>query len=533
MKYLKLFEGFESNRISAILSFLHKKLNKENAKKFLNDLTRLSNKYDFPLSTLSDKEIHYLPANKALQIKGEAMNPSGIYAIKYWFSIEKGYLCHTGVGNKKMKFGNYEQFISSGGSELTKEHLEYLTREYNLTGLIVPCNFDRLQSGDKVVMVCSQYFNGRNGELVYGEIYYDEEDNNFYFFNNDSNGDGSTPDNGFMLPGYRYAWSLGAPDSENSDHTMLHKIIVDNKPLRFNNNIEEEPSESVWDFNLPLYNNPPIRVETWQGKYNETLKLAKEANFAIVLYLDDVLVKDISKDEISKERKDMRKDALALMSNEDIKKANVKRYLEKLFDKLGIEKDKQELKNLSSVVKSSTLGEYFLLTSYDSSFIIRLIDFIRALYRLMSKQDQEYYFSSLVDIFKRIKRKRLDQSTLYAENIKYIKSLEFDNSDKVIEIIEKILKIGKSVSDYFSDKEVNTIEDLKSVQLQMRMILDLYQDDIFYLSIYITNILSVLDENTSNVEIRVRRSYSIEEYKEDVKKLEKLETIINRDFLKK
>jgi hypothetical protein len=151
----------------------------------------------------------------------------------------------------------------------------------------------------------------------------------------------------------------------------------------------------------------------------------------------------------------------------------------------------------------------------------------------MSKEDEEHYFSSLVDLFKRIKRKRLDQSTLYNVNIKYIKSLEFDNSDKVIEIIEKILKIGKSVSDYFSDKEVNTIEDLKSVQLQIRMILDLYQDDIFYLSRYITNILSVLDENTSNVEMRVRRSYSIEEYREDVKKLEKLETIIKRDFLKK
>ena len=63
--------------------------------------------------------------------------------------------------------------------------------------------------------------------------------------------------------------------------------------------------------------------------------------------------------------------------------------------------------------------------------------------------------------------------------------------------------------------------------------LDLYQDDIFYLSRYITNILSVLDENTSSVELCVRRSYSDEEYKDDLKKIEKLEEIINRDFLKK
>lgn len=135
---------------------------------------------------------------------------------------------------------------------------------------------------------------------------------------------------------------------------MIHKIITDNRPLRFNNdNIKEETGESVWDFNLPLYNNPPVGLEIWQNKYNETLKLAKEANFAIVLYLDEVLVKDISKEEISKERKDSRKDALALMSNEDIKRENVKRYLDKLFDKLGIKKDEQDLKNLNSVVKST------------------------------------------------------------------------------------------------------------------------------------------------------------------------------------
>jgi hypothetical protein len=555
MKYLKLYEGFESDRVSSIFSFLNKKIKNEyNTQEFLKTLKKLADKFDFPLSTLSDKEIQYLPVNKALSVgKGEqAMNPSGTYCIKYWFSLEKGYLCSTGTGNKTMdynKYNSYSGVMMSNGEGLDQSHLAYLTREYNIGGVITPARLGDLRTGDKVVMVCGDDFNGDPAYLTFGEIYVDNRRNDdeleYYFYQNDHEGSdpGSTRNN-ITLPdrynfyagnaAYRYSWSLGSTEDENNDHCMIHKVIIDEKSLRFKDEDLDKinkTEESVWDFNLPL---DGTTLEEWNNRKTETFnKVNKEANFAIVLFLDDVLVKDISKEEISKERKDMRKDALALMSNDDVKKANVKRYLEKLFDKLGIEKDKQELKNLNSVVKSTILGEYFLMLNFDSSFISRLTDFIRALYKVMSKDEEEYYFNSLVDIFKRIKRNRLDKSTLYVKNIKYIKSLEVDNSDKVNEILKIFLKIGKSVSDYFSDKEVNSIEDLKSIQLQLRMILDLSLDDIFYLSEFMSNLLAVLDEDNSSIARRIIRTYSDEDYEKDIKKLEKLEVIINKDFLKK
>jgi hypothetical protein len=556
MKYLKLYEGFDSNRVSAILSFLNKKIDNKDydTEQFLKVLKKLADKFDFPLSTLSDKEIQYLPVNKALTVgKGEeAMNPSGTYCIKYWFSLEKGYLCSTGTGNKTMdynKYNSYGTYRMSNEEGLDQSHLAYLSREYGIGGVITPARLGDLTTGDKVVMVCGDDFNGDPAYLTFGEIYADNRRNDdelqYYFYQNDNEGsDPGTTRNNIVLPdrynlyagnaAYRYAWSLGSAEDPSDDHCMIHKVMLDEKPLRFRDQDLDKMNkteESVWDFNLPL---DGTTLEEWTGRKTQIFnKVSKEANFAIVLFLDDVLVKDISKEEISKERKDMRKDALALMSNEDVKKANVKRYLEKLFDKLGIEKDKQELKNLDSVVKSTILGEYFLMLNFDSSFISRLTDFIRALYKVMSKDDEEYYFSSLVDIFKRIKKKRLDQSTLYTKNIKYIKSLKVDNIDKVNEILRIFLKIGKSASDYFNDKEVNSIEDLKSIQLQLRMILDLSVDDIFYLSGFMSNLLASLDETPRDVERRMLRTYSDEDYEKDIKKLEKLEVIINRDFLKK
>ncbi len=534
MKYLKLFEGFESNRISSILSFLNKKLNRNNYDKFLKDLKILSKKYDFPLSTLNDEEIDYVVVNKALQIKGEAMNPSGIYAIKYWFSIEKGYLCQTGVGNKDMNFREFEK-IEQG--TLNSEHIKYLYDRYKLTGVITPCNFKNLVDGDKIVMVCNDSFNGNSESLVYGEIYIDRNDGEYYLFQNSF--EGCYPNDGYMLPGYEYSWSLGSLNGENGDHCMINKIIPDDKPLRLKDSNKEEEKESVWDFNLPLYNNHPINLEIWQHKYKETLSLAKDANFAIILYLDDVLVKDLSTEEISKERKESRKDSLALIKNEDIKKENIKRYLEKLFDRLGIQKDKQELKNLNTIVKSAIVGKYFLLSTYSSYFISKLIDFITSLYKVMSKYDEQYYFSNLVEIFKKIKSKSLEENSNYSTNIKYLKSLnrnkiEINNVNKMNDILEIILRIGKSVSDEFSDREINTIEDLKSVQLQLRLISDLSQDDIFKLSSFPYNILDSLRMSKQDVEYYINRvTYNDDNFQSDIKKLNNLEKLINKDFLKK
>ena len=254
MKYLKLYEGFESNRISAILSFLNKKIeDKSNIKEFLNDLSKLAKKYDFPLSTLSDKEIQYLPVNKALGIgkDEEAMNPSGIYSIKYWFSLEKGYLCNTATGNKTMDYNKYNSYngsMMSNGEGLDQSHLAYLAREYKIGGVITPARLGDLRTGDKVVMVCGEDFNGDPSYLTFGEIYGDnrrnDDDTDYYFYQNDHEGsDPGTLRNNIQLPdrynlyagnaAYQYAWSLGSPENESDDHCMLHKVILDEKALRF------------------------------------------------------------------------------------------------------------------------------------------------------------------------------------------------------------------------------------------------------------------------------------------------------------
>ena len=557
MKYLKLYEGFESNRISAILSFLNKKIKSDNpTREFLKVLKKLADKFDFPLSTLSDKEIQYLPVNKALSVgRGEeAMNPSGTYCIKYWFSLENGYLCSTGTGNKTMDYNKYNSYngaMMSNGEGLDQSHLAYLAREYKIGGIITPARLGDLVTGDKVVMVCGDDFNGDPSYLTFGEIYADnrrdDDDPQYYFYQNDHEGsDPSVTRNEIQIPdrynlyegnaAYQYAWSLGCAEDESDDHLMLHKVILDEKPLRFKDDDLEKMNkteESVWDFNLPL---DGTTLEEWnQRKTSIFNKVSKEANFAIVLFLDDIIIKNVddTTSDIISRRKSFKNNALALKKPEDIRKENVERYLTTLFTKLGIEKDIQEFKNLNSVVSSSIIGDYFIIALYNSSaYIDRLTDFISYLYRLMSENDNSYNFEKTYELFKTIKKRRLKQTTAYSKGIKIVKDTHNQNAERMSDIIDKVVKIGLNLSISVKTKDIETIEDLKSVQVRLSSLYELAQDDIFFLSRPVKDILTSLDADSSSLKLKMSRlRYSDEDFKKDIKKLDNLERIV-KDFLR-
>jgi predicted transcriptional regulator len=81
-------------------------------------------------------------------------------------------------------------------------------------------------------------------------------------------------------------------------------------------------------------------------------------------------------------------------------------------------------------------------------------------------------------------------------------------------------------------RNIETIEDLKSVQVRLSSLYELAQDDIFFLSRSIKDILTNLDSDTSDLKrIMSRLRYSDEDYKKDIKKLDNLERIV-KDFLR-
>lgn len=67
MKFIKLFEAFESTLLSKTLNYV----SGESKEKFLNAVGAICNKYDFPDSKLNDSFFQYLPYSKALNYRLE------------------------------------------------------------------------------------------------------------------------------------------------------------------------------------------------------------------------------------------------------------------------------------------------------------------------------------------------------------------------------------------------------------------------------------------------------------------------------
>ena len=67
LKYLKLFEAFESTKLSKTLGFIDSRSRKD----FLYLLDYISSNLDFPKSEFSDDLFEYLPFNKALRKNAE------------------------------------------------------------------------------------------------------------------------------------------------------------------------------------------------------------------------------------------------------------------------------------------------------------------------------------------------------------------------------------------------------------------------------------------------------------------------------
>ena len=520
MKHLMLFEAFESNALSKMMRFLSKKVDTNSKERFKDKLKRLITQFDIPIDKISDKDVKYLNRNQALKLRNvdKVENDKGIYCLKFWFSMDEGYLGFTGTGNNSMDFKSYIKYNNNRNrsrgrnSHFSNNELDYIKNRLDIkTGKLTPVkNYEDLTHKQLVIGVFSddeddmsriglaKIWRGEYGELhaiqsvasggepesqIDGESWRNWKDE-----------DGEENEDGY-LP-FSRSWSMGSVSSPGSDHAKLHIYTPSDEPLHIEGvkreeEKEEEEKESPLDFNLPLNSSYGLREwgdTTWSI---DDYTLVEKSDFSIILMLDDIL-KSVKTpvNKVKLNREESREGATKLMSDSQIKKANIERYLTAIVGKMGIERDIKELQNLQRLVIKSVCGDLAFISIYKGRPGFDSLDsmsgYIYDMMKSTDEGDKNYYLSSIISSFKSLNSYSEEYTKQYNESLK-----EINNSDvePLKEIFKIFIEIGKKIKNYLLSQNIQTIEDLGMVMVKLRSIRNLTGERGFSLS-YTRNILN-------------------------------------------
>lgn len=529
MKYIKLYEAFESEVITNTMKFLTKQVGKDSAYKFRESLKSLISFYDIPISELSEDDIDYFKKSKAINIKNEETIKNGyeVYCIKYWFSLEKGLLGTTGTGDLRTPYVKLKPDYSNRNDKFNSRQLEYIKNTLNIEkGKLIPVlDYSALKTGDSVVGVFG-HSDTSTSELDLGKIYVD--DNSLYAYQNVSSG--SRPDNGrpSFASSFSNCWSLGGVTNPSSDHNRLHIWINDDKPLRY---VKAKVKKEVYEPNSGDINKPldGRYLDNWDIHNQTRIKtVIDDSDFAVIIYIDKLISKESKVSKTKEYRKDSRKGALALMSDDEIKRVKLVDYTNKIVAKYGLTQDIQDLSKLGRVLNNILFNRFVLYNLCTGNTFHKLRELIDNLYQLVNsdEDDKEYYFNRVLSSIKDSRKTTQSYLDDYRINIDMIR----DNGDENLnKITDKLLKLGENVNKYIESIKIETIDDLIMIQHKLKSIDNFMEEGKYKLTYRYNDILFDFNAGERSMTNKIERCSEVteEEFNDSMSKLNIIERYIN------
>lgn len=492
LKYIKLFEAFESVKLTKILGYI----NQKSRNKFLEILKNLSKNYDFPMSQFSDDMFQYLPFNKALKAnietvkepcKATSKNQFGQYGIggekcesgkikrlwgsrqrvvdcqrckgtgveplnselkllKFWFSSDKEFIDFTGVDGVIRNFSP-SVFMTTGSILANRSGFQQLANLPNLTQVTIRQR--------------------QSSSPISGVIYKSRGD----VFVIQNRLDGGSP-NGTAWQAYgRYSWNV-----TNGDFYEI-KVIVQDLPD------DDDNSENPYNWNISV-----DRYFRVTDQYSSIETKIKDANFALVLDLDRIKKGDYTtKRDIQTKRAEIKSGSRLDMTDDEIKKANIQRYISEIAKRADIVSDISNIKNL---VNRGIGGRWTLFLQMGSSRYQNNFSKITELYYgLMSAESDEnkkYYIEQIQTRIKSIYSHSSQMTSELGNNLQEIKNrLKKEGEDvekKYLPIIESLERISQKFYNKVMSGKFETIEDLEIVRQRMINLESFYNNSFYGLS---------------------------------------------------
>lgn len=489
LKYIKLFEKFESNILSKTLGYI----NKESRSKFLNIVKVISESINFPMSKLSDDYFEYLPFNKALKksdmitdepctatsegefpgygIPGESCNDGKIK--RRWGKLTRNVKCPTcgGTGIKPKRSGDIKLlkiWFDKEGNYITQTAVDGLVRKtnkdllpqdkssYKKVGLrIKPTGSDevsKLKTGQYVKI-------SHNGRVMYGIILVDYHTHVIQPYINKRSLYRSKI-NGMSID--RYGGKAFVIDDRNG-FDWLEKVDL----------IPNSSNVDPYSWNIPI-NISWGRLNI--GNFPVESDMLKNAHFAIIIDYSKLKKSDYMPVHKQREiRSGNREGATALISDKDIKSQNIARYIDKLSKSLIVSDD---IKDVNKVINKISGGRdiLFMLRDYrledDLSFIIEgYLGIMRSEENIDERiESLNVGIESRYSRILRIKRDSTKSTNIIIKSINEIGDIE--HKKRTLDLFNSLRKLSSEI--YGKIKGFN-IEDIEDIEILNQMIISIYR----------------------------------------------------------
>lgn len=560
LKHIKLFEAFESIKLSRTVRFI----NKDSKSQFLSSLKEITSRIDFQMSQLSDDYFEYLPFGEAINKNFELRTPTQ-EECNYESEWIKGELCDA--GRVKRTWGKGIRTITCprcGGtgfkmSRPADPELTYIKFWFTKEGKYVNITGNDGRIRNQLVKHTN---NGTNGTLsefsknindytilgdlshrdarnaptgtiikfgtVVGMIYQSTSGGHTYVLQDSHEGGGPWVD---FRRYARYSWDItSAGEMKNSKLLKLNGSKEDNIEKEEEDNIEDEGYEKGYSLNNILTaRNLSI------ASSNDVASYIQSAHFAIILDFKALKSGEYKRSSLlSSERNDRRKGALALRKNEDIKSENIKRYIKLLVDKFNIKNGLQEMNKIIPRGLGSGNSIFFIIRY---SNIDELDNVYQNIYKIIEtggkvKKDQiEYLQRYITDIYNRAgnNNKAINKNLqkFYTDILTYKGKISEEEYNNRILIIDKILLLGKDINEKLLKTNIETLSDMEVTLHKIKSL-----REIFYKLSPLSNLRYVIEYTVRDDNRNIAREFygDVPEHQltKILKQLDQFKEIVNK-----
>jgi hypothetical protein len=275
-------------------------------------------------------------------------------------------------------------------------------------------------------------------------------------------------------------YSDGTPQD---DHCKLHLYKPSDEPLHvFTNDKKEKEELDIYDFNLSFDINDGdyVRVDQLNKEYDNWSidnNKFKNSDFAIIFFADEFLPnQEMGLKDIRTDRTKSKEDALALMSDDDVKKINVEKRINYLIDKFHLDPsvEMDNMTNLNSILMKIFLDDFILFKvfyGYNTDIIEYLYRFFDHCQNLegASPEDFKKAVQPHIDDIKRCYRRLLEryngQIHLFKENYDLV--LKSDNK-YAVDFFKEFMIISKKLKDKIRSKNIVNLYDASIIIDRLR-----------------------------------------------------------------